>query len=146
MIQEEWTFCRVAVDLNVSPSVIRRLWNRYVETGQFTWRVGQGSGRMTTPQYYRYLTICAFQRHSATAKELQQDLSMVTGVTVFDQTVRNRLREVSLRPRRPVRVPRLTQQHHAARSVFFSIATSTGTSPMETCVVHRRVQISPHTA
>jgi Transposase. len=28
------------------------------------------------------------------------------------------LREVSLRPRRPIRVPRLTQRHHAARLLF----------------------------
>ena len=33
LIQEGWTFRRVAVDLNVSPSVIHRLWNRYDETG-----------------------------------------------------------------------------------------------------------------
>ena len=35
-IQEGWTFRRVAVDLNVSPSAIHRFWNRYDETGQFT--------------------------------------------------------------------------------------------------------------
>jgi len=37
---------------------------------------------------------------------------------VSDQTVSNRLRDVSLRRRRPVRVPRLTQQHRAARLLF----------------------------
>ena len=47
LIQDGWTFRRVAVDLNVSPmSVIRRLWNRYDETGQFTMRVGQARGRI----------------------------------------------------------------------------------------------------
>ena len=40
LIQKGWTFRRVAVDLNVSPTVIHRLWNRYYETGQFTTRVG----------------------------------------------------------------------------------------------------------
>ena len=49
-IQEGWTFRHVAVDLNVSPSVIRCLWNRYDKIGQFTRRVGQGRGHMTTPQ------------------------------------------------------------------------------------------------
>ena len=93
LIQEGWTFHRVAVDLNVSPSVIHRLWNRYDEKD---WRVGQGRGRMTTPQDDRYLTICALWHHSATAIELQQDLRSVTGVTVSYQTVRNRLSEVSL--------------------------------------------------
>ena len=49
LIQEGWTFRRVAVDLNVSPSVIHRLRNRYDETGRFTRRVWQGHGRMTNP-------------------------------------------------------------------------------------------------
>ena len=35
LIQEGWTFRRVAVDLNVSPSVIQRLWNHNDETGLF---------------------------------------------------------------------------------------------------------------
>ena len=33
LIQEGWTFHRVAVDLNVSLSVIHCLWNHYNETG-----------------------------------------------------------------------------------------------------------------
>ena len=94
LIQEGWTFRCVALDLNVSQSVIHRLWNHYDRTGQFTSRVGQGHGRMTTPQDDQYLTIYALQRRSA--RELQQDLRRVTEVTVFDQTIRNRLREVSL--------------------------------------------------
>ena len=80
MIQEGWTFRRVAVDLYVSPSVIHRLWNHYDETGQFTRRVGQVRGRMTTPQVDRYLTICALRRRSATAREMKQDLRRVTVV------------------------------------------------------------------
>ena len=70
LIQEGWTFRRVAVDLNGSPSVIHCLWNRYDETGQFTRRVGQGRGCMTTLWDDRYLTTCALRRHSATTREL----------------------------------------------------------------------------
>ena len=33
LIQEGWTFRRVAVDLNVCPSVIHRLWNRTMRHG-----------------------------------------------------------------------------------------------------------------
>jgi hypothetical protein len=58
LIQERWTFRCVAVYLNVSPSVIHHLWNYYNETSQFTRRVGQGCGCMTTPQDDQYLTIC----------------------------------------------------------------------------------------
>jgi Transposase and inactivated derivatives len=118
LIREGWTFRCVAVDLNVSSLVIHHLWNRYDETGQFTKRVGQGRGRMTNPQDDRYLSICALRRRSATARELQQDLRRITGVEMSDQTVRNRLREVSLRPKRPVQVLRLTQQHRATHPLF----------------------------
>jgi Transposase. len=104
--------------INVSLSDIHCFWNRYDETGQFTRRVGQGRGCKTTPQNDWNLTICALQCRSATARELQQDLRMVTGVTVSDQTLRNRLREVSLWPRCPVWVPYLTQQYRAAHLLF----------------------------
>ena len=72
----------VVVDLNVSPSAIHCLWNRYDEVDQFTRRVGQGRGCMTTPQDDWYLTICALRRRSATARELQQDFRRFTGFTV----------------------------------------------------------------
>jgi Transposase. len=49
---------------------------------------------------------------------MQQDFRRVTGVTVSDQTVRKRLSEVSLRPRRPVGESRLTQQLRTARLLF----------------------------
>jgi Transposase. len=96
LIQEGWAFCRVAVDLNVTPSVVHCLWNHYDETGQFTRRVGQGHACMTTLQDDHYVTIYVLRRRSATARKLQQDLRMVTGVMVSDQTVRNWLKEVSL--------------------------------------------------
>jgi hypothetical protein len=40
------------------------------------------------------------------------------GIEISDQTVRNRLKEANLKPRRPVRAPRLTQHHKAARMRF----------------------------
>ena len=73
LIQEGRTFGHFAVDLKVIPSVIHRLWNHYNATVQFTRRVGQGHGCMTTPQDDRYLTSCALRHHSATTRELQTE-------------------------------------------------------------------------
>ena len=70
-IQEGWNFRRVAEDLNVSPSVIHRLWNRYNETGQFTRQVGQGRRRISMSIDDRYLAISALRRRTVTARELQ---------------------------------------------------------------------------
>ncbi|KAJ4434949.1 hypothetical protein ANN_23521 [Periplaneta americana] len=93
------------------------LWNRYSETGQFSSRVGQGRRRITT-QNEDSLVISALRRRTVSARKLQQDLRRATGVPVSDQIVRNWLRERNLRPKRPVQVPRLTQQHQAARLLF----------------------------
>jgi hypothetical protein len=86
LIQEGWTFRRVSVDLNVSPSVIHHLMNLYDETGQLSRGFWQGRGCMTIPQDGWYQSIYALRRHSATARVLQQDLRRLTRVTVSDQT------------------------------------------------------------
>jgi len=70
--------------------------------------------------YWRALVRFSLRRRSGTARELQQYLRRVTRVTVSHQTVRNRLRGISLRHKSPVRVSHLTQQHRAARLLFDS--------------------------
>lgn len=108
----------VARDLNVAPSTIMRLNRRYQETGGYTRRQGQGRKRKTTREQDRFLRNCALRRRTSTARALQNDLVRATGVQVSDQTVRNRLKEQNLKPRRPVRKPRLTLQHRRARRTF----------------------------
>ena len=54
--------------------------------------------------YWRDLVRFSLRRRSGTDRELQQYLRRVTRFTVSDQTVRNRLRGISLRHKSPVRV------------------------------------------
>ena len=56
LIQEGWTFHHVAVDLNVSPSVIHRLWHRYNETGE-NWTFKRWNGQQCVPTLIP-LTMC----------------------------------------------------------------------------------------
>jgi hypothetical protein len=72
LIQEGWTFCHVAVDINVSTSVINSLWNRYDETGQFTRRVGQGHGCKTIPQDDHLCIVRSFSNCQRTATRPQE--------------------------------------------------------------------------
>ena len=74
----------------------------FTTCGIATMRQASSQGGVDKMVDDRYLTIRALRRRSATPGELQQDHRRVTGVTVSDQAVRNRLREVSLQPRRPV--------------------------------------------
>ena len=48
----------VARRLDVSPSVVSRLWRRYQETGEYTRREGQGRSRMTTPGKTVFSSCC----------------------------------------------------------------------------------------
>ncbi|KAI5695757.1 hypothetical protein M8J76_005687 [Diaphorina citri] len=52
------------------------------------------------------------------AVEIARRLYEVRNVTLHPQTVRNRLREANLTPRRPCNVPRLLPQHRATRLQF----------------------------
>lgn len=109
---------QVARNFNRSPSVIKRVYDRYRETGRYKRRTGQGRKRKTTQIQDRYLVLSSLRKRIATAKDLQSTLRMAHQVTISDQTVRNRLREANLKPRRPVRKPVLTRHHKTMRLNF----------------------------
>lgn len=108
----------VANQLHSTPSVICRAWHRYQETGTYSRRIGQGRKRKTTPRDDRYIVISCLRRRTATARELQNLLRNATDVTISDQTVRRRLKEVNMTSRRPVRAPRLSRNHKVSRLNF----------------------------
>jgi transposase len=108
----------VANSLNTSPSVICRLWHRYQITGSYSRRAGQGLKGKTSDQNDRYIVTCSLRRRTATARQLQNLLRNATGVDISDQTVRSRLREANLTPRRLVRALRLQRDHKVTRLRF----------------------------
>jgi transposase len=118
LIQHGHSIRHVSRDLRVSPSVIQRLWNRFRETGQYVRRAGQGRNRKTIQNQDRFLVLFSLRKRTATARDLLNDLRRAHGIEISDQTVRNRLKEANFKPRRPVRAPRLTQHHKAARMRF----------------------------
>lgn len=118
LIQHGHSIRYVSRDLRVSPSVIQRLWNRFRETGQYVRKAGQGRKRKTTQNQDRFLVLSSLRKRTATARDLLNDLRRAHGIEISDQTVRNRLKEANLKPRRPVRKPRLTRHHKAARMRF----------------------------
>jgi transposase len=141
LIQHAHSIRHVSGDLRVSPSVIQRLWNRFRETGQYVRRAGQGRNRKTTQNQDRFLVLFSLRKRTATARDLLNDLRRAHGIEISDQTVRNRLKEANLKPRRPVRASRLTQHHKAAR-MSCSGSQRLATSSLDACTVYRRAQIS----
>lgn len=105
----------VAEALGVCQSVISRLWNRFLETGNVRRRSGQGRTPATTQNEDRYLTLTARRHRTMNATLLQQHLQRATGTRVSTQTVRNRLHHVGLYARRPMACVSLTVDQRAAR-------------------------------
>ena len=112
------THRNVAAQLNVSHSVIDRLWMLYLDTGDVQRRPGQGRPRVTTAAQDRQLSLAARRRRFDSAVTLRGDFEYTHGVRISVQTVRNRLHEANLRARRPVVRPPLTPHHRRCRLDF----------------------------
>ncbi|XP_041346984.1 uncharacterized protein LOC121366707 [Gigantopelta aegis] len=91
----------VARLFNVYPSTISRLWICYQAHRSTRYLRRSGRPRVTTPAQDRYIRLRHLRQRTTTATSTQ---SAIPGLRrISDQTVRNRLREAGLRPRRPVR-------------------------------------------
>ncbi|GFV11403.1 HTH_Tnp_Tc3_2 domain-containing protein [Trichonephila clavipes] len=75
------TQAEVAKAIEVSQSVISRIWNRFLETGSAGRRPGQGRRRPTTPNEDRYLVLMARKHRNMNATLLQQHFCSATGTT-----------------------------------------------------------------
>lgn len=105
----------VARRLQVSPSVICRLRQRWQATGRVQDRPRPGKPRKTTRREDRYVTRQAQMSRTRTAKQIRAQLRAATHTNVSVQTIRNRLHEAQLHARRPARRPKLTRDHKRAR-------------------------------
>ena len=102
MLESGDLHCRVAGILNVSQSVIFRMWNCHLTHRDPSHRYGGERDRTTTLRQGRFLLIQSGR---------QYDFRNGTGVRITTQTVRTRFHEFGLNARSPaIRVP-LTRQH-----------------------------------
>lgn len=108
----------VARQLNISRYSVRRVYQRYRETGGFERRRGSGRARATTQRDNRFLVTTALRNRRLTAVELAQQLQQVREVVVSRWTVRRRLAEGGLTAHRPANGPKLTPAHRRARFRF----------------------------
>ena len=99
----------VANVLGVSQSVVSRMWNRFITTGNVRHlQAGAGGGRerSTNEVQDRFLVVQARRHRFDNATTLRRDFQNATGVRISTQTIRNRLHDAGLRSRRPaIRVP-----------------------------------------
>ena len=93
---------QVATEFNVNQSVISRLWQLYLDTGDVQRRPDQARLGVTTDAQDRRLSLMARRRRFDSAVMLGRDFEQTYGYRISAQTVRNRLHATNLRARRPV--------------------------------------------
>lgn len=108
----------VARRLNISRFRVRRVFQRFEETGGYIRRHGSGRRRCTSGSDDRYIVTTSLRNRFFNAVELQQQLRAARRTSVSVSTIRRRLRERNLMPRRAATGPQLTAQHRNARRGF----------------------------
>ncbi|GFW46487.1 transposable element Tcb2 transposase [Trichonephila clavipes] len=88
--------------LNVSRSVVQRLWDQYQSEDSVSRRPVPGRPRATTPAEDCFLALSARRRRTTTVPQLVADHFQASGRRISATTVRNRLHNAGLYARRPV--------------------------------------------
>ncbi|GFX85160.1 transposable element Tcb2 transposase [Trichonephila clavipes] len=88
--------------LNVSRSVVQRLWDQYQSEDSVSRRPVPGRPRATTPAEDRFLALSARRRRTTTVPQLVADHFQASGRRISTTTVRNHLHNAGLYARRPV--------------------------------------------
>lgn len=118
LLQQGFSQRVVARRLNLSRSAVRRVYQRFLETGEYRRRSGSGRQRVTSERDDRFIVTSALRNRHLSGVDLQRRLQEVRGVAISDSTVRRRLREQDLRPHKPATGPQLTGAHRQARLQF----------------------------
>ena len=114
-LQQRIAVREVARRLGVAPSVICRLQQRWQATGRVQDRPRSGRLRKTTRREDRYITRQETMARSSTTRRIRGQLRAATQTNVSVSNIKNRLHEVHLHARRPVKRPKLTCAHRRAR-------------------------------
>ena len=92
--------------LGVSQSVVSRMWNRFIMTGNVRHLHAGGRERSTNEVQDRFLVVQARRHRFDNTTTLRRDFQNATDVRISTQTITNRLHDSGLRSRRPaIRVP-----------------------------------------
>ena len=116
LMEQNMSQVDVANILHVNQSIVSRLWRKFQETQSVADRPREGRPRKTTPGQDRYVRLSARRNPITTATTLRHELREATGVVVSSQTVRNRLHDIGLYARRPLKTPALRPHHRGARA------------------------------
>lgn len=118
LLQSGMRQCDVARQLNLSRFSIRRVYQRFQETGGYIRRRGSGRKRCTTGRDDRFIVSTSLRNRFSNAVDLQQQLRSARRTSVSVSTIRRRLREKKIAAYRPAKGPQLSAQHRRDRLQF----------------------------
>lgn len=118
LIQQGLSQREVARRLNLSQSAVSRVYRRFQDTNSYSRRPDNSRRRRTSERDDRFIVSTSLRNRHLTGVAVQQRLREVRGVAVSQWTVRRRLNEANLTPKRPARGPKLTTAHRQARLAF----------------------------
>lgn len=118
LLQSGMRQCDVARQLNLSRFSVRRVFQRFQETGGYMRRRGSGRQRCTSERDDRFIVSTSLRNRFSNAVELQQQLQSVRRTAVSVSTIRRRLREKKIAAHRAATGPKLTAQHRRERLQF----------------------------
>ena len=99
---------QVARHFGVNFSTIKLLVRRLLETGRLADRPRSGRPRVTSRRQDRYIVVSHMRNRRLTAVECALNIRGIHGRPINSKTVKNRLRELGIRARRPYVGPQLT--------------------------------------
>ena len=118
MLQAGATQRYVAAQFGVAQSVVQRIWQSFLDTGSVEERPKSGCPRKTSAVDGWYIVTMSRRQRFDTARTLNQQFLHATGITICEQTIRNRLHDNGIHARRPAVRPPLTSDLRTARRQF----------------------------
>lgn len=118
LLQSGMRQCDVARQLNLSRFSVRRVFQRFQETGGYIRRRGSGRQRCTSERDDRFIVSTSLRNRFSNAVELQQQLRSARRTSVSVSTIRRRLQEKKIAAHRAATGPKLTAQHKRDRLEF----------------------------
>ena len=113
MLQAGATQRYAAAQFGVRQSVVQRIWQRFLDTGSVEEGPKSGRPRKTSAVDDRYIVAMSRCQRFDTARTRNQQFLHATGITICEQTIRNRLHEGIERLDWPSRSPDLNPIEHA---------------------------------
>ena len=108
----------VAGRLQVSPSVVWRLKERWLTTGRVKDRPWSGRPRKTDARVERFIVRHALTSRSTTARCIRGWVWVATNISISNQTARKRLHQAQLHSRIPTKLPKHAAAHKRTRRAF----------------------------